>query len=104
MLMNDWMLDAGIAAGWLVLFVGIALTLAYRRANLAAATAVFAVLMAAYWLWGSAPGWWKLLLSVPVALLLLLNLALPAQVPQTAAGHVRHRARGIGRGHGVVGR
>jgi acyl-CoA dehydrogenase len=72
--MNDWVLEASIAVGWLLLFVGIALALAYRRASLAISTLVIAALLAAYWSWGSAPEWWKVLLSVPVALMLLLNI------------------------------
>ena len=71
--MNDWMLDASIAVGWLLLFVGVALALAYRRASLVVSTLVIAALLAAYWCWGAAPEWWKALLSVPAALMLLLN-------------------------------
>jgi len=71
--MNDWMLDASIAVGWLLLFVGVALALAYRRASLVVSTLVIAALLAAYWCWGTAPEWWKALLSVPAALMLLLN-------------------------------
>ena len=72
--MNDWVLAAGICAGWLVLFIGAALTLAYRRASLRVSTVVSIALLAAYWQWGTTPPWWKLLLTVPVLLLVLLNI------------------------------
>jgi acyl-CoA dehydrogenase len=72
--MNDWVLPAGLCAGWFVLFIGAALTLAYRRASLRVSTVVWIALLAAYWQWGSMPPWWKLLLSVPVLLLVLLNI------------------------------
>jgi acyl-CoA dehydrogenase len=72
--MNDWGLDASVAVGWLVLFVGIALVLAYRRASLAVSTVIAVALTAAYWCWGTTPDWWKVLLSIPVALLVLLNI------------------------------
>jgi acyl-CoA dehydrogenase len=72
--MHDLLLSAGIAAGWLVLFVGVALVLAYRRASLAAATSALLVLLAVYWLFGAAADWWKSIVSFPLGLLLLLNL------------------------------
>jgi acyl-CoA dehydrogenase len=72
--MHELLLDAGIAVGWLVLFVGAICILAYRRASLAASSAVILVLLAAYWAAGFAPAWWKALISVPVAILLLLNI------------------------------
>jgi acyl-CoA dehydrogenase len=72
--MNDWVLDASIAVGWLLLFVGIALALAYRRARLVTSTLIIAALLAAYWFWGSGPQWWKTLLCMPAALLVLLNI------------------------------
>src|ERR1700744_2713790 len=72
--MHDLLLDAGIVVGWLVLFVGAICILAYRRASLAASTAVLLVLLAAYWGVGAAPSWWKALASVPFAILLLLNI------------------------------
>jgi acyl-CoA dehydrogenase len=72
--MNDWVLHASIAVGWVALFVGIALTLAYRRAGLGLSTVVAVVLLAAYWFWGTTPDWCKVLLSVPVALMVLLNI------------------------------
>jgi acyl-CoA dehydrogenase len=72
--MNDWVLQASICVGWLVLFVGTALILAYRRASLGVSTAVSVALTAAYCFWGTTPEWWKILLSVPIALLVLLNI------------------------------
>src|SRR5580692_10295836 len=72
--MYDLLLDAGIVVGWLVLFVGAICILAYRRANLAVSTAVLLVLLAAYWVLGLAPAWWKAVVSVPLVILLILNM------------------------------
>jgi acyl-CoA dehydrogenase len=72
--MHDVLLDAGILVGWLVLFVGAICILAYRRASLATSTVVLLVLLAAYWVLGVAPDWWKTLVSVPFAILLILNI------------------------------
>src|ERR1700728_3531413 len=65
---------AGAAAAWAVLFLGLVLVLAYRRASLAASTCLLGALLLAYWTLGAAPLWWKIIVSVPYALLLLLNL------------------------------
>ena len=73
--MSDWVLHASIAVGWLALFMGIALVLAYRRAGLGLSTAIAVALITAYGVWGTMPDWWKVLLSIPVALLVLLNIA-----------------------------
>src|ERR1700690_2009434 len=72
--MHDLLLDAGIAVGWLVLFVGAVFILAYRRASLAASTGALLVLLALYWALGAAPVWWKAAVSVPIALLVLFNV------------------------------
>jgi hypothetical protein len=72
--MNDWVLHASIAVGWLALFMGVALVLAYRRAGLGLSTVIALALIVAYWFWGTTPDWWKVLLSVPVALMVLLNM------------------------------
>ncbi|MEA3141315.1 MAG: acyl-CoA dehydrogenase [Gammaproteobacteria bacterium] len=72
--MHDLLLCAGIAVGWLVLFVGAFFILAYRRASLALSTGVMLLLLAVYWVQGSAPLAWKIILSVPFAVLLLLNI------------------------------
>jgi acyl-CoA dehydrogenase len=57
------------------LFVAAALVwLAYRRVSLGAATLFLGALLLAYWTLGHAAVGWKLLVSLPVALLGLLNL------------------------------
>src|SRR3984885_12451713 len=72
--MHELLLDAGIVVGWLVLFAGAICILAYRRATLAVSTGVLLLLLAIYWALGSAPDWWKILISVPFAVLFLLNI------------------------------
>src|ERR1700733_12842289 len=72
--MHELLLDAGIVVGWLVLFAGAICILAYRRATLAVSTGVLLLLLAAYWAFGAAPDWWKILVSVPFALLFLWNI------------------------------
>jgi acyl-CoA dehydrogenase len=71
-----WMMasGAGAAAAWAALFLGLVLVLAYRRASLAASSCLLGALSLAYWMLGAAPLWWKIIVSVPFALLLLLNL------------------------------
>jgi acyl-CoA dehydrogenase len=72
----SWIMASGAFAGaaWVVLFLGLVLVLAYRRASLAASSCLLGVLTLAYWMFGAAPLWWKISVSVPYALLLLLNL------------------------------
>jgi acyl-CoA dehydrogenase len=72
--MHDLLLYAGIVVGWLVLFVGAVCILAYWRASLAVSTGALLALLAGYWALGAAPLWWKTLISVPFAVLFLLNL------------------------------
>jgi acyl-CoA dehydrogenase len=72
--MDNWVQSAGWFAAWAVLFLGVLLVLAYRRASLAASTCVLGLLLAGYWVFGSAAEWWKIAVSVPYALLLLLNV------------------------------
>ena len=72
--MNNLTLEFGWAVAWFALFTFLVLVLAYRRASLAAATAVLGLALLAYWVLGAAADWWKIAVSVPVALLLLLNL------------------------------
>jgi acyl-CoA dehydrogenase len=72
--MHNLLLCAGVVAGWLALFVGSLLILAYRRATLAVSSAVLLLLLAVYWQFGGAPLWWKVLVSLPFAALLLLNV------------------------------
>jgi acyl-CoA dehydrogenase len=72
--MHDVLLCAGTVVGWLALFVGAICILAYRRASLVVSSSVLLLLLAVYWALGSAPGWWKILISVPFAVLFLLNI------------------------------
>src|SRR5271169_2207180 len=72
--MKDLLLSAAAAVLWLALFAGLFSILAYRRAGLLMSTCVLLLLLAAYWALGTAPVWWKFLISIPVATLLLLNL------------------------------
>jgi acyl-CoA dehydrogenase len=71
--MNSVALSAGVLLAWSALFLGAVLILAYRRAGLALSTVVLGGLLLAYWAFGAEPLWWKALISVPYALLLLLN-------------------------------
>jgi acyl-CoA dehydrogenase len=72
--MNDVGVVAGMFLAWAVLFLGIVLVLAYRRTSLGISSGVLGLLLLCYWAWGTAPEWWKILVSVPYALLLLLNV------------------------------
>jgi acyl-CoA dehydrogenase len=72
--MNNLSLSVGWAVAWCALFVLLVLVLAYRRASLAVATVVLGLALAAYWFFGAAADWWKIAVSVPVVVLLLLNL------------------------------
>jgi acyl-CoA dehydrogenase len=72
--MHDLLLGAGIAVGWLVLFAGVVCILAYRRASLALSTGMLLLLLALYWALGTAPNWWKVLVSIPFAVLFLFNI------------------------------
>ena len=72
--MHELLLDAGIAVGWLVLFVAAVCALAYRRAGLALSTGVLLLLLALYWALGAAPNGWKVLVSIPFAVLFLFNI------------------------------
>src|SRR5271155_2316107 len=72
--MNGQWLIVGIAVGWLALFVGIFMNLAYRGAGLAMSTCILLLLFAAYWIFGAAPLAWKIAVSLPFAVLLLLNV------------------------------
>jgi len=72
----SWIMASGAFAfaAWTVLFLGVVLVLAYRRASLAAGSCLLGALLLAYWTLGAAPAWWKITVSVPYVLLLLLNL------------------------------
>jgi len=72
--MNDMGVVAGVLLAWAVLFLGITLILAYRRTGLGVSTCVLGLLLLCYWMLGSAPQWWKIIVSVPYALLLILNI------------------------------
>src|ERR1700683_1122008 len=76
--MNDSLLSAAavLAGGiaWILLFAGVIVILAYRRAGLVWAPAVLALLFLAYGVLGRAPDWWKFLVTIPAVLLLLLNI------------------------------
>jgi acyl-CoA dehydrogenase len=72
--MNDALPGAAAALGWFLAFAVLNLTLAYRRVSLRWASIALAALLLVYWLFGSAPAWWKVLVSLPVGVLLLLNL------------------------------
>src|SRR5271170_5501422 len=78
--MNSQWLIVGTAVGWLALFVGIFMNLAYRRAALPMSTCILLLLFAAYWAIGAAPTAWKTAVSVPFAALLLLNIR-PLRLP-----------------------
>src|ERR1700749_23817 len=72
--MNTMLPSVAVAIAWCVLFVGTILVLAYQRTRLSIATLVLALLLIAYWIFGAGPDGWKILLSIPVGLLLLLNV------------------------------
>ena len=72
--MNDVAQSAGLSLAWAVLFLGVLLILAYRRSSLTSSSCVLGIVLLAYWMLGSSPEWWKILVSVPYALLLLLNV------------------------------
>ena len=72
--MNNLTSGIGWAVAWCALFTFLVLVLAYRRARLATATVVLGSALVVYWIFGSAADWWKIAVSVPLVLLLLLNL------------------------------
>ena len=72
--MNTLLPSVAAAIAWSGLVLGVILILSYRRASLAAATAVLAVPLLGFWFFGAAPPWWKGLVCAPFALLVLLNL------------------------------
>jgi acyl-CoA dehydrogenase len=73
--MNDALLGGAAALAWFLAFAVVVVTLAYRRASLTWSTLVVVALVAAYWLFGTAPYWWKAIVALPAALLLLMNVA-----------------------------
>ena len=78
--MSDVGVVAGVFLAWTVLFLGITLILAYRRTSLGVSSCVLGLLLLCYWIVSAAPEWWKILVSIPYALLLLLNIR-PLRVP-----------------------
>src|ERR1019366_1733334 len=72
--MDDLGLGVGAFLAWAMLFLGVLLILAYRRLSLSLSSCVLGALLLAYWALGGAPQWWKLIISIPYALLLLLNV------------------------------
>ena len=72
--MNDVGAGAGMFLLWAASFLGIILVLAYRRASLALSCCVLGAFLIAYWRLGSAADWWKILLSIAYAALLLVNI------------------------------
>ena len=62
--MNDVGVVAGEFVAWAVLFLGITLILAYRRTSLGVSSCILGLLLLCYWRWGSAPEWWKIIVSV----------------------------------------
>jgi acyl-CoA dehydrogenase len=72
--MTDVAQSAGVFLAWAALFLGVLLILAYRRSSLALSSCVLGILLLAYWALGSFPEWWNILVSIPYAALLLLNI------------------------------
>jgi acyl-CoA dehydrogenase len=72
--MTDAATGMALSLAWAALFAGTLLTLAYRRASLGLSCAILGLELAAYWAFGTAPQWWKIVLSAAWAPLLLLNL------------------------------
>src|SRR5580704_7775551 len=72
--MNDLPLSAGVFLAWALSFVGVLLILAYRRSSLRLNCGVLGIFLLAYLAFGGSPEWWKVVVSIPYALLLLLNV------------------------------
>jgi acyl-CoA dehydrogenase len=72
--MQDLLAQAGLVVGWLAIFLSALCVLAYRRASLLVSSVVLLLLLAAYWAYGTAPDWWKILVSIPFAVLVLINV------------------------------
>src|SRR5580700_10863003 len=72
--MNSAASGAGVFLAWAVLFLGVTLVLAYRRASLWWSSCILGVGLICYWRFDTSPEWWKILISIPYALLLLLNI------------------------------
>jgi acyl-CoA dehydrogenase len=72
--MDNFAVSTGWFVAWTVLLLGVLVVLAYRRVSLAASSCVLGLLLLCYWGFGSAAEWWKIVVSVPYAVLLLLNV------------------------------
>src|ERR1700686_1149259 len=72
--MNDLAQSAAVFLAWALSFVGVLLFLAYCRSSLRRSSCVLGILLLAYWALASFPEWWKIVVSIPYALLLLLNI------------------------------
>ena len=72
--MNSVAFSTAVFLAWAALFLGVILILAYRRASLVLSCCVLGLLLLAYWMVGTAPHWWKGLVSAPYILLLLLSI------------------------------
>jgi acyl-CoA dehydrogenase len=72
--MNDLPLSAGVFLAWALSFVGVLLILAYRRSSLRLSCGVLGIFLLAYLAFGGSPEWWKVVVSIPYALLLLLSI------------------------------
>jgi hypothetical protein len=72
--MTDVAHSAAVFLAWAALFLGALLILAYRRSSLSRSSCVLGLLLLAYLALGTFPKWWKILLSIPYASLLLLNI------------------------------
>ena len=72
--MNDLAVVAGVFMLWALSLLGITLILAYRRTSLGVSSCVLGLLLLCYWELGNAPEWWKIMVSIPYFLLLLMNI------------------------------
>ncbi len=70
--------SAGLAwlqfLAWAALFLGVVLVVAYRRASPLLSSCVLGALLLAYWAFSDAAQWWKIVVSIPYFVLLLLNI------------------------------
>jgi acyl-CoA dehydrogenase len=72
--MTELAQSGGVFLAWVLSFLGVLLILAYRRSSLGASCGVLGLWLLAYWAYGTFPEWWKIVVTVPFALLLLLNI------------------------------
>jgi acyl-CoA dehydrogenase len=72
--METFLQSAILTLGWCVFLIAVLAWLAYRRVGMAASTLVLCALSVAYWMLGNAPDALKIVGSIPVAVLVLLNV------------------------------